>query len=58
MSFDRNEASLALCHARAILMLLSGSNTDLADVISAATYFVEQAKDMIDGVKKPQEGLS
>jgi hypothetical protein len=51
MKFDHNAASLALCHARAILLLvIDGSSSETEDTaLSAALHFVEDAKAMIDG---------
>jgi len=56
MNLDTNRASLALCHAKAIIELVidqtSSEKTDLA--LSAALEFVESAKAMIDGIDRRQ----
>jgi len=54
MNLDINRASLALCHARAILGLVidKGSNSDKDIALSAALQFVEDAKAMIDGTDR------
>jgi hypothetical protein len=51
MKFDYNAASLALCHAKAIILLLdrTSDDTTISDTPSAAMHFIDDAKAMIDG---------
>jgi len=50
MSLDRmNAASLALCHAKAVLELLTEVGlSSHADAIETVIHFVDEAKNLID----------
>jgi hypothetical protein len=56
-SIDRNAVSLALCHAKAVLELLTEADLGThADAIETVIHFVDQAKGMIDGEDRPSGG--